>query len=167
MNRNDLLALTHHPRVQLLLRPPRLAATAIFIILVLAIWIVTASVKAERSAHSQLLDAHSKAATIDALASEFNAWKARIAQQTQNHVSFPKPLLDTVTKKAAEHDLALSDISASGEQRLSVRAEDATFEQAVTWLYDLHTEDATQIGNTTFQGKREPGKVTVQTTLYR
>jgi type II secretory pathway component PulM len=134
---------------------------------ILVVWAVMASMQTEREAHKQLLKAQKDATTVHSLASEFSAWKTRIDSQQAATKSYTKPLLDDVTESAAQHGLVLSDISTSGEQRLSARVEDAVFEEAVSWLYDLYAQHATQIGNTTFQRSRESGKVNIQTTLYR
>ena len=135
--------------------------------MLLALVWVWNSFTAVRLAQDQLRQAQSDAISIEQLSHEFLMWKEAIQQQQSYQPHYTEPLLEHVTKTAAHHTLTLADISTSGEQRLSARVEGATFEQAVRWLYDLQKDSAARIGNTTFQRSQEPGKVNVQTTLFR
>lgn len=102
-------------------------------------------------------------AEVKLLVAEFQQYQSN---QGSNPQSFGS-LDSVVTKAINQNQLAITTKTPSGNDRLTIRFDNANYEDIIQWLYDLETGQGVQVENLSLTASGQPGFVMASVRLRR
>lgn len=137
-----------------------------FIISVILIWVLVLDPLAKSvQRYSESYEyAKRDLAEVKSLAAEYKQYQAMQGQQSNQSSS---SLDSLVTRAMNQNQLSFTSKTPSGNNRVTIRFDNAKYENMVQWLYDLEVGQGVQVENLTLTASGQPGYVLASVRLRK